>query len=247
MNTMTNTKKKSNEGALKFDKNTKVGSSSYVGNGNRAGNSTKVGNSLVTNRVFTIKSMAVMAMLSGVAILLMLFEIPLWFAPFFYKLDFSEVPVLIGAFTMGPVAGIIIEFVKILLNFATDGTYTMGIGELANFLIGCSLVVPASIIYAKKKTRKSAIQGLVVGTIFMAIMGGILNAFVLLPAFSFFTDKPVSAYIQMGTAVNPAISNMTTFVLLAVTPFNILKGVVVSIITILIYKSLSKVIKTFTK
>ena len=233
MNTMTNTKKKNGTGKM--------------GNSSNAGNNSKVGSSLVTNKVLTIKSMAMMAMLSTVAVVLMFFEIPLWFAPFFYELDFSEVPVLIGAFAMGPLAGILIELVKILLNFAKDGTITMGIGELANFLIGCSLVVPAAIIYSKKKTRKSAIQGLLVGTIFMAIMGGILNAFVLLPAFAFFTNKPMSVYIQMGTAVNPAISNMTTFVLFAVTPFNILKGVMVSIITILIYKQLSKVIKTFTK
>ena len=107
-----------------------------------------------------IRTMAQIGMLSAIATVLMLFEIPLPFAPSFYEIDFSEVPILIGSFAMGPLAGAAIELIKILLNFAINGTMTAGVGEIANFLIGCSLVVPAALIYHKKHTRTGAVAGM---------------------------------------------------------------------------------------
>ena len=120
-------------------------------------------------------------MLSAIAVVLMLFEIPLPFAPAFYQIDFSEVPVLVGCFAMGPAAGAAIEFLKILLNFAINGTVTAGVGEVANFLIGCALVIPAGLIYQRKRTRQRAVTGMVVGTVLMTAAGCVLNAYVLLP------------------------------------------------------------------
>lgn len=194
--------------------------------------------------LLSIKSLTTMSILGAIAVVLMLFEIPLWFAPPFYELDFSEVPVLIGAFALGPMAGVIIESIKILLNFVITGTITAGIGELANFLIGCSFVVPAAIIYYKNKTLKSAIKGLIIGTVCMVILGSFMNGFVLLPAYAYFMKIPVDALIAMGTEVNPSINNMSTLILYAVAPFNLLKGVLVSLITLLIYKRISRVIKS---
>jgi riboflavin transporter FmnP len=198
-------------------------------------------------KLLTVRTMAVIGMMAAVATVLMLFELPLWFAPPFYKLDFSEVPVLVGAFALGPVAGILIELAKVLLNLIINGTVTAGIGEFANFLIGCSLVVPAAIIYHRKKSFKSALIGMIVGTVIMVFLGSILNALVLLPAYSFFTPYSMADLINMGTQVNPAIQNITTFVLFAVAPFNLLKSVAVSIITMLLYKQISTIIKAFTK
>ncbi len=198
-------------------------------------------------KFLTIRTITVIAMLSAVATVLMLFEIPLWFAPFFYELDFSEVPVLVGAFAMGPAAGALIELVKVLLNLVINGTITMGVGELANFLIGCSLVVPAAMIYNRKKSFKSAVKGLAAGIVSMTVIGSALNAFLLLPVFAFFMRTDMAALVQYGTEVNPAIQNLATFILLAVAPFNLLKGVLVSAVTILLYKRLSTVIKAFTK
>lgn len=193
-----------------------------------------------------VRSLTVIAMLSAVAVILMLFEIPLWFAPFFYELDFSEVPVFIGAFALGPVAGIIIELIKVLLNLVINGTDTAGIGELANFLIGCSLVVPAAFIYKRKKSLKAAVFGLALGTFIMVVVGSVLNAYVLLPAYSYFYGVPIEALIEYGTKVNPRITDISSLVLYAVIPFNLLKGVVVSLITTLLYKRLSIIIKSFT-
>ncbi|MDD4111450.1 MAG: ECF transporter S component [Herbinix sp.] len=201
-------------------------------------------NNQKTSSLFSIKSMAVMAILAAATVPLMWFEIPLWFAPPFYELDFSEVPVLIGAFALGPIAGIIIEFLKILLNLVTTGTQTVGTGELANFIIGCSFVVPASIIYYKNKTLKSAINGLVIGTMLMVVLGAFMNAFVLLPIYAYFFNMPMDALVKMGTTVNPAINNISTFIFYAVVPFNMIKGVLVSLITLLIYKRISGLIKS---
>ena len=117
------------------------------------------------------KVIAQIGVLGAIAMVLMLFDIPLPFAPTFYKIDFSEVPVLVGAFTMGPVAGALIELVKILLNLLIRGTSTAGVGDLGNFLIGCAMCIPASLIYQKLHSRKGAIIGMVTGTVFMTIVG----------------------------------------------------------------------------
>ena len=182
-------------------------------------------------------------MLGAIAVVLMLFEIPLPFAPAFYEIDFSEVPVLIGCFAMGPVAGVFIEFIKIALNFVINGTITAGVGELANFILGCAFVVPAAVFYKKKRSRKSAVIGMAVGTLFMTLLGCVLNAYVLLPAYGKAFGMPIQALVDMGTAVNPSITSLSTFVMLAVAPFNLLKGVLVSLIVLLIYKKISPVLR----
>ena len=185
-----------------------------------------------------VRFMAQIAMLTTIAEILMLFEIPLPFAPSFYEIDFSEVPILICI--MGPAAGVMMEFLKILLNFLINGTMTAGVGELANFLIGCALVVPAGMLYRMRKTRKQAIIGMAVGTLCMAVVGGVLNAFVLLPAYAA-AFGGMDAIIAMGTAVNGSINGLSTFVLFAVVPFNLLKGILVSIVTFILYKYVSRV------
>ena len=190
-----------------------------------------------------IRTMAQIGMLSAIATVLMLFEIPLPFAPSFYEIDFSEVPILIGSFAMGPLAGAAIEFIKILLNFAIYGTLTAGVGEIANFLIGCSLVVPAAMIYRKKHTRNGALLGMVTGTVFMTVVGCFMNAYILLPAYAKAFGMPLDALVGMGTAVNKHITDIKTFVILAVGPFNLLKGTLVSLIVFLVYKKISPILK----
>lgn len=190
-----------------------------------------------------IRTIVQIGMLGAVSVILMMFEIPLWFAPSFYKMDLSEVPVLIGSFALGPVAGALIELVKIILHLVFKGTTTAGVGDFANFLIGCAFVVPAGIIYRRKKSRKSALIGMTVGGIFMIAVGCVLNAFVLLPVYGKAFGLPMEALIGMGTAVNPAITNLATFAVLAVAPFNLLKAVLVSVITLLLYKYISPILK----
>ncbi|MDY4670106.1 MAG: ECF transporter S component [Oliverpabstia sp.] len=195
-------------------------------------------------RTTNVRMLAQIAMLSAVAAVLMLVEVPLPFlAPTFYQLDLSELPVLIGAFALGPLAGMMIEMIKILLNFVLNGTLTAGVGELANFLIGCALVVPAGYIYRRGKTKKSALIGMGVGTVCMALAGGILNAFLLLPAYGKAFGMPVDAFVEMGSAIFPVIDNLFTFCLFSVVPFNMVKGILVSVITMFLYKHISRLLK----
>lgn len=195
---------------------------------------------------FRVKRIVLIAMLSGVAIILMLFEFPLPFLPAFYALDLSELPVVIGAFTLGPVAGVMIEFIKIMLNLLVNGTKTAFVGEFANFLVGCSFIIPAAIIYYIKKSKKNAFIGLSVGTIVMCVAAGFLNAFLLLPTYAkaFMGMESIEPLIEMGTALNGMITNLSTFVIFAVVPFNFIKCVLVTVVTLLIYKKLSHILKS---
>lgn len=190
-----------------------------------------------------IRTIAQVSMLSAIATVLMLFEIPLPFAPAFYEIDFSEVPVLVGCFVMGPLAGAVIELIKILLNLVINGTMTAGVGEAANLLIGCALCVPAGFIYKRNRTRKTAIIGMLTGTVFMTVVGCLLNAYVLLPTYAKAFGMPLNSLVEMGTAVNSHITSLSTFVFFAVGPFNLLKGVLVSLIVFLIYKKISPIFR----
>lgn len=191
-----------------------------------------------------INKMIVMAMLVAVAVILMYFEFPLTFiAPAFYEMDLSEVPIMIGSFMLGPCAGVLMEAVKVILKICIKGTTTAFVGDFANFLLGCCLVLPASVIYHTKKTRKRAFAGLVSGSLFFIVSGVILNAFYLLPKYSQLYGIPVESFISMGEKINPAINNILTFVALAVAPFNLIKALLVSIITMILYKYLSRHIK----
>ena len=199
------------------------------------------GNAVERSRTRTI---AQVAMLGAVAGVLMNLEFPIPFlAPSFYQLDFSEVPVMVGTFAMGPVAGILIELVKILVHLVMKGSTTAGVGEVANFLIGCAYVMPAAWIYKTQKTKKNAMIGMAVGTVFLAAAGGLLNAFVLLPAYGKAFGMPIETFIQMGSAVHSSVNGLLTFALLIIAPFNIFKYALTSLIVFVIYKKIRVVLK----
>lgn len=197
-----------------------------------------------TEKILSTRKIAMIGMFSAIAAILMVLEIPVPFAPSFYKLDFSELPALIGTFAFGPVAGVMIEFIKIVLKLFIKGTSTAFVGELANFAVGCSLILPASIIYLFKKNRVTAVIGCVAGTLMMTFVGTTFNAVYLLPKFAEMYGMPLDAIIGMGTAINASITNVTSFVIFAVAPLNLIKGTSVSIITMLVYKKLSPILKS---
>ena len=187
------------------------------------------------------KQVVLMGMFGALAAVLMLFEVPLPFiAPSFYGLDISEVPVLVGTFAMGPVAGIVIEAVKILVKLLLKPSTTGFVGEFANFVIGCSLVVPAGLIYRRHKTKGSAVLAMAVGTILMAIAGAVLNALVMIPFYSHF--MPLENILAAGAAIQPAVSSVWGLAIFCVAPFNLLKGAIVSLLTALVYKRISSLI-----
>lgn len=179
------------------------------------------------------------ALFSCMAAVLMLAEIPLFFAPGFYKLDLSELPVMICTFYLGPVAGVTAEFVKVLLKLLLKGTSTAFVGDFANFAVGCTFVLPASILYHAHPSKKTALIGMVVGTLIMTVFGSAFNALYLIPKFSQLFHMELEKIVAMGTAVNHRIQSVYTLVLYAVVPFNLLKGAVVSVLTFLLYKRIS--------
>ena len=197
-----------------------------------------------TERILATRKIVMIGMFSALSGILYCFDfsIPV-IAPEFYKLDFSELPAMIAGFAFGPVAGVLVEFIKELVKLVIKGTSTAFVGDLANFLIGCMLVLPASIIYQFKKSRKTAILGCVVGTVIMTVFGTWFNAVYLLPAFSKLFGMPLDVILGMGSAINAGVKDLTTFVIFMVAPINIIKGVGISILTMLIYKKVSPIIK----
>ena len=192
---------------------------------------------------FKTKYITEIGVLSAIAAVLMIFEFPLWFAPSFYKLDVSELAPLIGGFALGPLAGVIIEGLQIVIHLILEGTSTFFVGDISNFIVGCSFILPASLVYKYNKTRTGAIYGMLVGTISLALVGSAINAFFLIPAYSKILNLPIDRIVAMGSAINSSIDSVSTLVLYAVVPFNLLKGTIVSSITLLIYKKISVILK----
>ena len=186
---------------------------------------------------------AYVGIFAAMAAVLMYFELPLPFAPSFYEIDLSEVPVLICSFSMGPVAGVVCELVKVILKLLLKGTSTAFVGDFANFVVGCSFILPATVIYHRFKTKKGAMIGMVTGTVVMSVFGSLFNAVYLLPAFATLYGVPLEQLVAMGTAVNGMINSVSTLVLFAVVPFNIVKGTIVSLLTTLLYKRVERLLR----
>ena len=186
-----------------------------------------------------IRYMAVTAMLSAVAFILMFFEFSVPFMPAFVKLDLSELPALIGAFSMGPLCGVLVCLVKNLLHVLI--TTTGGVGELSNFVLGASFVLPAGFIYKRKKSRKTAIIGSLTGAVLMALISVVSNYFVMYPFYTAFL--PMDEIIAMYQAIFPGVNGLLECLIVFNMPFTFLKGMISVVITFLIYKHISPVLK----
>lgn len=197
----------------------------------------------VTGKILTTKKIAMIGMFSAIAGILMLFELIVPFAPSFYKIDASELPVLICGFAFGPVAGVTTEFIKVIIKLLFKPTSTAFVGELANFCVGCAMILPATIIYHIKKNKTTAIVSCIVGTLCMTLFGTAFNAVYLLPTFAKMYGMPLEALIGMGTAINAHVTDVVSFVAICVAPLNIVKGAGVSLLTFLLYKQLSPILK----
>lgn len=188
-----------------------------------------------------VRKMVVIALASALGYVLMLLDISLPIAPAFIKLDFSDVPGLLLAFSYGPLAGVAVELFKNLLHLFN--TSSMGVGELSNFILGCALVIPAGLIYKRQKSKKTAVIGSLIGTVCYAVVGIFSNMFLVFPFYTQVSGITMEAIIGMCQAVLPFVDQEWEVFLLSVTPFNLLKGLLVSIIILLIYKRVSPILK----
>ena len=193
------------------------------------------------HKVSPARRITIIAICGAIAAVLHMLDFPLLFlAPEFYKLDFSELPVMLCGFYLGPSAAVFCEVIKILLKLLLKGTSTAFVGDFANFVVGCSLVLPAVIVYHTKKSRASALWGSVIGTLVLTTFGSLFNAIYLVPKFSELYGIPLEAIIGMGSKINNGISDISTFVLLAVAPLNLIKGAMISLLTLLLYKRVAR-------
>ena len=179
------------------------------------------------------------AMLSAIAYLLAFIKIGVPLSPSFARMDISDLPALIAAFAFGPLSGVMVELIKNGLQLIT--TNTAGVGELANFLMGSALVCTAGMIYGRKKAKETALIGCITGSVATAAAAGILNYFVLLPLYENF--MPLEHLIASFTAFIPFIQTKLDVVLWNAVPFNLIKGLLISLVTMLIYKPLTPILK----
>ena len=192
-------------------------------------------------KVSKARYVSIVGICAAIATVLHMLDFPLLFlAPDFYKVDFSELPVLLCGFYLGPTATVACEGIKIVLKLLFKGTSTAFVGDFANFAVGCSLVLPATIIYHTHKSKHSAIIGLIVGSLCMSLFGTAFNAIYLLPKFAQLYGIPLDAIIGMGAKINGNIHNVTTFVMICVAPLNLLKSATVSVLTLLLYKRVAR-------
>ena len=192
-------------------------------------------------KVSKARHISIVGICAAIATVLHMLDFPLLFlAPDFYKVDFSELPVLLCGFYLGPTATVACEGIKIILKLLFKSTSTAFVGDFANFAVGCSLVLPATIIYHAHKSKHSAIVGLIVGSLCMSFFGTAFNAIYLLPKFAQLYGIPLEAIIGMGAEINGNINNVTTFVMICVAPLNLLKSTVVSVLTLLLYKRVAR-------
>lgn len=186
-----------------------------------------------------VRKLAMTGMLSAVAFVLMFISISVPVMPSFIKLDLSELPALIGAFSMGPVSGLVICFLKNLLHLTASNTG--GVGELSNFIIGSIFVVTAGVVYNHKKTKAGAMLGAFVGAVLMAVVSVFTNYYIVYPAYTLM--MPMEAIVGAYQTLNSHVENLWDALIWFNLPFTFVKGMLSVIITLLVYKRLSPLIK----
>ena len=191
----------------------------------------------------TTHNLTVAAMLSAVAFILMFIEFPIpMLIPAFIKMDFSDLPALLGAFALGPVYGVIISFMKNLLHIVIKGTSTACVGELSNFILGAIFSAVAGYLYKHHKSRKTAIIGAVAGAVAMGVLSVPSNYFVVDPAYVQFYHMPLEAILGMYQAILPSADSLIKCLIIFNLPFTLVKGLLDAVLCMLIYKPLSPIL-----
>ena len=193
------------------------------------------------NGISSARFIAVTGMLGAVAFVLMFFDFSVPFMPSFIKMDISDLPALLGAFAMGPVCGVLVELVKILIHLLVRGTSTGFVGEFSNFILGAAFVIPAGWIYKVKKTKKGAFWAAVIGALVMGIGSVFTNNFIVYPVYYNFMSKEV--ILAAYQAIVPSMKSILQCLICFNMPFTFIKGMLCVVITMLIYKPLRPILK----
>lgn len=197
-----------------------------------------------SDKILSTRKIAVIGVFAAIAGILMSVEIPIPLIPTTHKFEFGDLPAMICGFAFGPVAAVLVEFIKVFIKSLIRPTQTAFVGELANFIIGCSYVLPATVFYWIKKSKKNALISCIIGAASMVIVGALINQFYIIPTFAkMYCGGDINKVLGMGAAVNPLIDSVTMYVLFAAVPINLLKSVSVSALVMWLYKPLSLVWK----
>lgn len=192
-----------------------------------------------TTKAVNVRYLTVTAMLSAVAYILMFLDFSVPFMPGFIKMDLSELPALIGSFSMGPLCGVMICLVKNVLHLFI--TTTGGVGELSNFILGVAFVLPAGLIYKHKKKRKTALAGSLLGAVIMAVFSVVSNYFLVYPVYyNFMPEDRILAAYQL---ILPSMKSILQCLICFNMPFTFVKGLFSVVITFLVYKHISPILK----
>lgn len=194
-----------------------------------------------SSKSFSLDRLVKVGILAALAYVLMFVQMPIPIAPPFMKLDLADVPALIGGFAMGPWYGVLIQLIKNVLNLSK--TMTGGVGELSNFIVGSTYVLVSAYIYKNKKTKKTSIIALAFGVLAMTALATLSNAFVVFPVYGKVMHMDLEAFAGM-VGGNSLVNNYFTLMVFSIAPFNIIKGTVEAIVTELIYKRISPIIKS---
>ena len=196
-------------------------------------------NAMKKTNLMSTKTISKIGLLSAIAYVLMFISVPLPIFPAFLKIDLSDIPAIFGGMSLGPVAGLIIVVIKNFLQALTAST-TGGVGEFANIMIGGAYVLIICLFYKKWKTYKTVIVGALLGIVAMTIMGCIMNYYVMLPLYGNF--MPMEEIIQAGNIINPRVTDLYSFVIWMIAPFNILKGFIMTIAILPLFKKMEKLL-----
>lgn len=190
------------------------------------------------------KTVAFIGVLGALSFVLMMFRFPLPFVPGFYEFDIAELPALFAGFFMGPVSGIAVAVVKLVLKLIFQGTTTAFVGDFSNLIGSICFILPASLIYRRKHTKKGAKEALIVSTLFVSVVYIFLNAYIMIPLFVNLYGLPLEGIIEMGNAVNPLVTDKLTLMIFAVFPFNLFKHGVTALLTYLLYKRVGNALRS---
>lgn len=193
-----------------------------------------------TNSFFSTKQIVIIGMLAALSYILMLLHFPVKYMGFL-EIEFSDIPAIVASFSFGPATGILIELIKNLIKAITAST-TGGSGEIANFIVSVGYVLPLGLIFHKAKFKHKTILACIAGTICMVLTGIVINYFITVPLYAKLFGGE-EAVIGACASVIPAIQSIGTVVILGITPFNIVKGILISILGVLCYKGIGKYIK----
>lgn len=196
-----------------------------------------------TRKSTSARKLVTIALFAAIATILMYFEVPLPLMPPFLKLDISAVPIMVGAFALGPIEGVVMALIKALIHLLS--TQTAGVGELADFLITGSFALTAGLVYRRHKSKKGARIASIASVFVITLVGCLANYFVLLPFYANAYNMPLEAVLEMCQTVNPAINSLFTYIVLGIAPFNLIKGTVVALLTFVVYKRLSHFIHQY--